>query len=155
MILNEILQPGYVKVPLVATDKRGVINELADVLCAAADISEVQQHKDAIWAREQTRTTGIGHGIGIPHGKCVGIEKLIMAVGRTAQPIDFGAIDGKPVQMIFLLASPIDQTGPHIQALAMISRMLTDTQLRADIRQCDDARTLYDLLIRHDARQTV
>ena len=155
MQLTDILQASCVKVPLTAVDKHGAIDELVDVLCDGTGIAVREELKEAVWAREQTRTTGIGHGIGIPHGKCNGIEKLVMAVGRAANPIDFGSIDRKPVELIFLLASPLDQTGPHIQALAMISRMLTDATLRGDIRDCEDSESLFKLLTEHDAKTTV
>jgi mannitol/fructose-specific phosphotransferase system IIA component (Ntr-type) len=153
MVVTDILQPECVKVPLVATEKLGVIQELTDVLADHCSIRDREALKQAVWAREQTRTTGIGHGIGIPHGKCAGVDRLVMAVGKLDRPIEFGAIDGKPVDLIFLLASPSDQTGPHIQALAMISRMLTDASFRGDIKRCEDAGALYRLLAEHSTRQ--
>jgi len=155
MQLTDILQPECVKVPLEAADKHAAIDELVDVLCDGTGIENRDELKAAVWAREQTRTTGIGHGIGIPHGKCAGVEKLVMAVGRTKQPIEFGAIDRKPVELIFLLASPIDQTGPHIQALAMISRLLTAADLRGAIRDCKDAESLYKLLAERETKTAV
>jgi 16S rRNA (cytosine967-C5)-methyltransferase len=81
--------------------------------------------KEAVWTREQTRTTGIGHGLAIPHGKCAGLSGLAMAIGKPAEPMDFEAIDGKPVRLIVLLASPPDRTSDHIQALARVSRLMT------------------------------
>ena len=69
-----------------------------------------------------------------------------MAVGKLVQPIEFGAIDGKPVQLIILLASPIDQTGPHIQALARISQMLTQEPVRAGIMDAADAAAVYAVI---------
>ena len=155
MLISDILQPQCVKVPLEAEDKHAVIDELADVLCDGEEIDKRDELKAAVWAREQTRTTGIGHGIAIPHGKCGGIDHLVMSVGKTAKPVEFGAIDRKPVEIVFLLASPMDQTGPHIQALAMISRMLTDAVLRGEIKNCTDADELYRLLVEHEATQPV
>lgn len=150
MRLTDILKPDCVKVPLQATDKQSAINELADLLTAQCGLSCNEDLRTAIWQREQTRTTGIGHGIGIPHGKCAGVDELRMAIGKADTPIEFGAIDGKPVTLILLLASPQDQTGPHIQALARISRLLTDEQFRADLLACDDAASMYDLIAQRD-----
>lgn len=155
MRLSDILQPGCVKVPLESTTKQAAIFELADLLCDQVGISARQSLKDAIWQREQTRTTGIGHGVAIPHGKTAGCERLVMAVGKTAEPIDFNAIDKRPVDLILLLASPIDQTGPHIQALAAISRLLTDPQLRAAIKSAASADELFRIIVEHEAQHAL
>ncbi len=146
MRLTDILQPDCVKVPLAANGKQEAIYELADLLCAARGIEAIDELKQAVWERETTRTTGIGHGIAIPHGKTGGVSELCMAVGKLVQPIEFGAIDGKPVQLIILLASPIDQTGPHIQALARISQMLTQEPVRAGIMDAADAAAVYAVI---------
>ncbi|MCC7146627.1 MAG: PTS sugar transporter subunit IIA [Phycisphaeraceae bacterium] len=149
MRLSDILTRGCVKVPLAAKTKQEAIFELADLLCDQAGIDAHDQLKQAIWQREQTRTTGIGNGVAIPHGKIEGCPKLVMAVGKTAEPIEFESIDRRPVQIIFLLASPLDQTGPHIQALAAISRMLTDSDLRAAIKNAAAADDLYRIIAQH------
>jgi fructose-specific phosphotransferase system IIA component len=151
MRLTEILKPVCVKVPLDATDKQQALDELVDLLADHCAISQAQQLKDAVWQREQTRTTGIGHGIGIPHGKTDALTELNMAIGLPPSPIEFGAIDGKPVDLIILLASPADQTGPHIQALAKISRLLTDDTFRDAIKQAESAEQLYDMLAHQEA----
>ena len=153
MRLTEILKPECIVVPLESTDKHDAICILADRLADVAGIEDHDDLKQAIWQREQTRTTGIGHGVAIPHGKCKGCTELQMAVGRTANPLDFAAIDGNPVDLIFLLASPIDQTGPHIEALACISHMLTDADMREAIIGAPDAQTMYKLIREHEAAQ--
>lgn len=152
MRLADILEPHCIKIPLEATDKHAALDELVELLGDAGVVSEVRQLKDAVWQREQTRTTGIGHGIGIPHGKTDCLDRLSLAVGLPAAPIDFGAIDGKPVELIILLASPADQTGPHIQALAKISRMLTDDVFREAVKKAGSAQQLYDMLLEHEAQ---
>jgi fructose-specific phosphotransferase system IIA component len=152
MRLTDILQPGCIKVPLASTAKQDAIFELIDLLAGCAKIEQSQQLKDAVWQRETARTTGIGHGIAIPHGKSPGITKLTMAIGLAAQPIEFAAIDGKPVQVIILLASPPEQTGPHIQALARISRMLTDDRFRAAIKAAPSAEEVYRLISEQEAK---
>ena len=134
-----------------ATSKQDAIFELVDVLAEQSGIAARQELKDAVWQREMTRTTGIGNGIAIPHGKCRGCDRLSMAIGKLASPIDFKAIDGRPVELIILLASPLDQTGPHIQALARISRILTDDKARALIKQAASGRILYESIIKYDA----
>ncbi|MEM1211002.1 MAG: PTS sugar transporter subunit IIA [Planctomycetota bacterium] len=154
MRLTDIIQPDCVKVPLDAHDKHAAIDELADLLVAHTPITDAQGLRDAVWQRETTRTTGIGHGIGIPHGKTATVDTLRMAVGLAPQGLDFSAIDGKPVHLILLLASPEDQTGPHIQALASVSRLLTNPDLRDAMLAASSASALYQLIADHES-QTV
>ncbi|HZW10234.1 MAG TPA: PTS sugar transporter subunit IIA [Phycisphaerales bacterium] len=146
MNLLEILNSNCIKAPLTATDKRGVIDELVDVLAAAGSVSDPAALKEAVWTREQTRTTGIGHGLAIPHGKCAGMTSLVMAIGKPARPLDFEAIDGRPVQLVVLLASPPDRTSDHIQALARVSRLMTMEEFRARIYGARTAEEIWTLL---------
>lgn len=130
MLLAQIIQPSCVKVPLEAKDKTSAITELINLLDAEKLLLNKDEALQAVLAREQTRTTGIGSSVAIPHGKCKAVKELVMAAGIARQPIDFNSVDGKPVSIILLLISPIDQTGPHIQALAKISRMMLDESFR-------------------------
>jgi mannitol/fructose-specific phosphotransferase system IIA component (Ntr-type) len=155
MRLTDILQADCIKVPLEATAKQPAIYELVELLAQRAGIQSSESLKEAVWQRESTRTTGIGDGSAIPLGKCAGCTRLSMAIGVTAKPIEFGAIDGKPVSLIILLASPPEQTGPHIQALARISRMLTDDSFRAAIKSARSAEEVYRLISNHEAQAAV
>lgn len=146
MKLLDILTPECVKAPLESTDKREVIDEMVDLLAGLDRVNDPQSLKDAVWAREQTRTTGIGHGLAIPHGKCEGLSGLAMAIGKPASPIEFDAIDGQPVRLIVLLASPPDRTSDHIQALARISRLMTMDDFRDRIYAANTPEEIYELL---------
>ena len=99
-----------------------------------------------MWTRETTRTTGIGHGLAIPHGKCGGMGSIAMAIGKPADPMNFEAIDGKPVRLIVLLASPPDKTSDHIQALARISRLMTMDRFREQVYAAESSQQIFDLL---------
>ena len=146
MLLTEILQPDCLIVPLEAEDKQSAIFQLADLLCAKTGIPDPEELKDAIWKRETVRTTGIGGGVAVPHGKTENVPGLRMAIGRTASPLEFGAIDRKPVELIILLASPVDQTGPHIEALSRISRMLIDEEVRNQMKSLPTPEAVYDMI---------
>lgn len=146
MILTQILQPTCVKVPLEGKDKQSVITELVDLLDTNGLLLDKNVVLDAVLAREQTRSTGIGSGIAIPHGKCKAVKELVMAIGVADEPIDFGSVDDKPVTTIFLLVSPVDQTGPHIQALARISRLMLDEQFKQGLEKTTSADEVYELL---------
>jgi fructose-specific phosphotransferase system IIA component len=147
MLLSEILTVECVRSPLKGSGKHDVICELVDVLVAAGKVRDGDSLKDAVWSREQTRTTGIGHGLAIPHGKCAGISELTMAIGKPAEPLDFEAIDNQPVRLVVLLASPPDKTSDHIQALAQVSRMMTNEAFRQKIYEADTPEAIYELVM--------
>ena len=146
MNLLDILTPECIKAPLISADKRGVIDELVDLLAAVRKVADAPALKEAVWTREQTRTTGIGHGLAIPHGKAAGMGSLAMAIGKPPTPMDFQAIDGQPVRLVVLLASPPDRTSDHIQALARISRLMTMDDFRNRIYAAQTAPEIYELL---------
>jgi len=146
MTLTKILLPTSVKVPLQGKDKNSVITELVDLVDANGLLSDRDVALEAVMAREKTRSTGIGSGIAIPHGKCTAVKELIMAIGIAAEPIDFASVDGKGVTIVILLVSPVGQTGPHIQALARISRLMLDAEFRQQLEQAPSAQQLYELL---------
>lgn len=146
MILTQILQPTCVKVPLDSNDKDSVITELVDMLAASNQIEDRDGVLEAVLIREQTRSTGIGSGIAIPHGKCKAVKELVMAIGIAKDGIEFDSIDQKPVSIVVLLASPIDRTGPHIQALARISRLMLDDKFKEQLQNSKSAEEVYDLI---------
>ena len=146
MILTQILQPACVKVPLESKDKESVISELVDLLDAERLLLDKSEALEAVMTREKTRSTGIGSGIAIPHGKCKAVKELVMAIGIAHEKIDFARIDGKPVGIIILLVSPLDQTGPHIQALARISRLMINEEFKQSLENATSAEQVYELL---------
>jgi fructose-specific phosphotransferase system IIA component len=145
MRLTDILSPDCIKVPLTATDKRGLIEEIVDLVNDAGKLSNRDQMLQATLEREATRTTGIGSGLAIPHGKCAAVKELVMAIGVAHKPVDFESIDGKPVNIVIFLASPPDKTGPHIQALARISRLMTDQKFRQALDKAQSPEEVYKL----------
>lgn len=147
MRLTDILRPECIRVPLEATSRQGAIYELIGLLADAHGVSDVDMLRDSVWRREMTRTTGIGHGLAIPHGKCPCCDRLMMAVGKPTVPIDFQSIDRKPVSVIFLLAGPPQLTGPHIQALAQVSRLMTSSAFRTAVEAAQTPQALFDLIV--------
>ena len=101
--------------------------------------------KRAVWERESQRSTGIGEGLAIPHGKCGGTQGLVLAMGKPAQPIEFGSIDKKPVQLVILLVSPPEKKDEHIQALGKISKIMTSPEFRQRAYTAQTPAELYQL----------
>lgn len=150
MRLIDILKPENIKVPLESTSKNDAIAELVNLLAKSGTVTDAKKVLDAVLERESTRTTGIGNGLAIPHGKCTGTKDLVMAIGKAGTPIDFQAIDGRPVSLIWLLTSPPDQTGPHIHALARISRLMTIDKFRQSLNAAKTSQEVFDLVIKQE-----
>jgi len=146
MRLTEILKPENIKVPLTSTTKTEAIGELVNLLADNKAITDPKKVLDSVLDREATRTTGIGNGLAIPHGKCAGTADLVMAIGKAATPIDFQAIDGRPVTLIWLLTSPPDKTGPHIHALARISRLMTIDKFRQALNGATSGEQMFEII---------
>jgi mannitol/fructose-specific phosphotransferase system IIA component (Ntr-type) len=152
MVVTDILNPARIKVPLEAATQQEAIEELIDLLDADGCLADRESALQAVLAREQTRSTAIGNRLAFPHGKTPAVDGLVLAMGRTPEPIPFSSPDGRGVTLIALLLSPLDKTGPHIQALAKLSRMLSMDMLRAKIVQATTGEELYHLLEEHQSR---
>ena len=143
MRITDILQPKDVLVPMMATEKKAAIKELVDLLAKSPDVKDPELLLASVLERESTRTTGVGHGLAIPHSKCAGVKKLLVAMGRVNPPINFNSIDDQPVSIIVLLVSPPEQTAAHIQCLAGVSRLMTIEGFRNTLLKCQTAAEFY------------
>jgi len=152
MRLSDILKPQNIKIPLAASQKTEAITELVNLLAANGEIGDPKKVIESVLDRESTRTTGIGNGLAIPHGKTQGTKDLVMAIGKPSQPIDFQSIDGKPVTIVWLLSSPPDKTGPHIHALARISRLMTIEKIRAALNQATSGQEVFDIISQQESQ---
>ena len=152
MRLTDILKPQNIKLPLVSKTKTEAIEELINLLTVNGELRDRERVLQAVLDRESTRSTGIGEGLAIPHGKTDGVSDLVMAIGRAAEPIDFGSVDGKPVTLIWLLTSPTDKTGPHITALGRVSKiwLMASPQVRKKLLGARNARDLYEVIVQQD-----
>ncbi len=142
-LLNH-LQLNTMRVYLESTDRQGAIGELVDALASSGCISDADTIKQLVWERELQRSTGIGEGLAIPHGRCDKLTDLVMAMGRPATPIDFSSPDKRPVELVILLVSPSENTADHIQALGRISRLMVDRTFRETAYATETPQTLFD-----------
>ena len=125
--------------------KRQVLKELAQHAAAALGLDQ-QNLLDALMERERLGTTGIGHGIAIPHARLAEVDRLVGLFARLEQPIDFESLDDQPSDLIFLLLAPDSADADSLKALARISRVLRDPGLRQRLRQEPDRDAVYRLL---------
>lgn len=146
----DFLTPPAILPALRASSKKQVLQELAR---RAAEITG--QHERAIFdvlvERERLGTTGVGHGIAIPHGKLSSIERVYGAFARLEKPIDYESIDEQPVDLVFMLLAPEQSGADHLKALARVSRMLRDAQICAKLRGSDNADAIYAILTQNDS----
>lgn len=149
MKITDILNKNCIQVQLQATEKMASITELVDLLAENGQLSDRDKALESVLNRELTRSTGIGLGLAVPHGKSHGSAKLAMAIGKPTEPLEFDAIDGRPCQLIILLTSPVDETGPHIQALACVSRLWQNEEFRQLVLQASTADQLYAAIEQH------
>ncbi|MDX1394963.1 MAG: PTS sugar transporter subunit IIA [Gemmatimonadota bacterium] len=131
-VLARLLSTDRVRIPIEARDKRGVIEEMCAFLAdrAGVEAAEADAILGAVLDREEVLTTGIGGGVAIPHGRSESLDDLLLVAGRTAEPVDFEALDGRPVRLVMLLVGPESASGRHVQALSRIGRLLRSVSLR-------------------------
>lgn len=139
---------------LKATTKEEVISELVDLLIKNGDIKKSHKGKvvEVLMAREALGSTAIGQGIAIPHGKTDCVDHLIGCLGVSKAGIDFDSLDGEPAHIFFLLVAPIDSAGPHLKALARISRLLKDKFIRDNLKTVKDDADMKKLVLQEDGR---
>ncbi len=145
MEINDLISSEVVVANLKATSKKQVLQDLSR---RASDATGLQQRIifDVIMDRERLGTTGVGNGVAIPHGKLPELERLHGIFARLEQPVDFQAIDERPVDLIFLLLAPDSAGADHLKALAKVSRILRDGGICKKLRGTDTSDALYAIL---------
>ena len=145
MELTDLITPDHVIARMRATSKKQALQELAR---RSAEVSGLEQREifDILLERERLGTTGIGRGIAIPHGKHDRLNGLVGVFARIDKAIDFDAVDGEPVDLLFLLLAPPSAGADHLKALAKVSRTLRDQTICTQLRGCEDADGIYALL---------
>jgi mannitol/fructose-specific phosphotransferase system IIA component (Ntr-type) len=142
MKLSDYLPVDHIKYDLMGTTKIEIIEELLSVM---RDLNLVNQYETAlndILDREGYLSTGLENGLAIPHAKTDSIRELAIVFGLKNDGVTFESLDGKPAEFIFLVLSPKDTSGPHIQALALVTRNLKNAPVRDNIRKCQSAQEI-------------
>ena len=152
MKITEILRPEAVVEELKSTTKAGALEELSAVIERVSGISLKERLVHALEERERLGSTGIGDGIAIPHGKLKDVKVMMAAFGRSPRGLDFQSIDGKPAHIFFLLVAPEDMAGPHLKALAMISRLLKEPSRRKAFMEAKTREDIYRLISEGDEK---
>jgi fructose-specific phosphotransferase system IIA component len=154
MKIVEFLDEGAVTCQLKATNKEDVIRELVSLLVKTGSIKDkdVTKIMRILMDREALGSTGIGQGVAIPHGKTDSVSRLVGAVGIASQGMNFDSLDGESTKIFFLLVAPQDSAGPHLKALARISRLLKERHFRESLINSKEEKTLLRILRDEDQR---
>ena len=131
---------------LKANSKEGIIGEMIDRLVAAGRIKEREQVLRAVLEREDKMSTGMQNGVAIPHGKTDAVKSLVAAVGLQKEGVNFDSMDGSPCTIFIMTVSPTKRTGPHMQFLAEVSRLISQPAEREKLLACRTHAEIYELL---------
>ena len=155
MKVMDFLSKGAIVAELKSSKKEDVIKELVDALIIGGEIEKRHRNKliDALMSREELGSTAIGQGVAIPHAKSVCVSKLVAAFGLSSKGVDFDSLDGEAVYILFLLVAPQDSAGPHLKALARISRLLKDKYFRDNLKGCKDDKSIIKIITQEDEKK--
>jgi PTS system nitrogen regulatory IIA component len=149
MNISDVLHKDAILVNLESRDKKGVLEELSLPVSKATGI----QHKDLVrvlMERERLGSTGIGDGVGIPHGKLKALDRLILGFGLSRKGVDFDSMDKRPTHIFFLLFTPENSTGPHLKLLAKIAKLLKNTPFKERLMQALEKDEIFELIRAED-----
>jgi PTS system nitrogen regulatory IIA component len=153
MKITEILDRSAIKIGLESIEKEDVLKELVDVLAEVQDIGDKKSILKALIERENLGSTGIGQGIAIPHGKTDKVNELVAVLGISQKGVNFESLDGELVYILFLLVAPKDTAGPHLKALAQISRLLRDSYFCELLKRCKSSEDVFELIRREEDKK--
>ncbi len=152
MKIDDILKKGSIIAELVGTNKEEVLREITDFLQEQSLIKDKETLFNTLMEREKLGSTGIGENVAIPHGKSDELSQIITVFARSLKGVDFESLDQKPVHFVCMVIAPANSTGQHLKALARISRLLKNQDLRAGILKLQDADQIYSLLLEEDSK---
>lgn len=153
--LSELIRDDLVKVGLEATDKWEAIEELVDLLISAHELRLTDRDKvvDAVFVRERSLTTGLEHGLALPHGAVDRVDDIIVALGTSQKGIPFQSLDGRPARIVVLLVIPKGSFQRHVRTLAGIAELANDFKLREKILEAQTACEIMDIIYERDERE--
>ena len=152
MKITEFLVPEAIIPSLRSTDKESVVKEMVETLAKTGSVKNAARAVEVLLEREKLGSTGIGQNIAVPHAKSEEVKNLVLGVGISEKGVDFEALDGDPVNIIFMVIAPIDATGLHLKVLARIARLLKDKVFRNSLRSHKTAEKIYETIKEEDER---
>ena len=145
MKISDLLKPEFVIPEMKGKTKEDVINELVDLFENDERVNDLNRIRNSVLEREKIMSTGVGKGFAIPHSKTLATSDILVAFGRLSKPIDFEALDGEPVNLVFLLVGKENMVGPHIKLLSRISRMMNKDEFRKSVADAKDTGEILNI----------
>ncbi|MEJ5350325.1 MAG: PTS sugar transporter subunit IIA [Melioribacteraceae bacterium] len=145
MKICDILKKDKIIPSMKGKTKFDLINELVDLFKDDERVIDLEGMRQSVIEREKIMSTGVGKGFAIPHAKSNSVNDIIAAFGKLDEPVDFQALDGQPVNLIFLLVGRENLVGPHIKLLSRISRMMNRDEFRESLAKAQTADEIYEL----------
>jgi fructose PTS system EIIBC or EIIC component len=145
MKICEVLNTSTIIPELKATSKEEAIDELLNIFKDDKRVLDLKEVKNSVMERENIMSTGVGHGFGIPHCKINKVTEILAAFGKTKNPIDFDALDGNPVNLIFLLIGKDNLVAPHIKLLSRISLLMNKSEVRENINDATTSEEIFSI----------
>lgn len=146
MHLLDLLSPARVRANVPVSGKKRLLEQLSSLLAAGADGEGERGIFDSLCGRERLGSTGLGHGVAIPHGRSARLANACGAFLRLSEPVDFNSPDGQPVDLVFALVVPEHFAQQHLMLLANLAEMFGEEGFRQRLRQAPDSAALYALL---------
>jgi PTS system nitrogen regulatory IIA component len=146
MNIRKAIHKESVSLSMQARDKQGIIEELLDLIVKSGRIPDRKAALKALLEREKKMSTGMHHGLAIPHGKTDTVDGLVASIGLIPEGVDFESMDGEPSRIFILTVSPANRAGPHIQFLAEISRLMNRKDIRNQLLAAESVDALYAIL---------
>lgn len=147
MDLKNLLKPELVTLNLRGTNKEEIIKELVDLAVRSGKVSDKEEAIRSVFERENRMSTGMKHGIAIPHGKTTAVQELVACVGISPQEINFDALDRKGCRIFIMTLSPIDKTGPHLQFLAEVGMLFRSEEKRQALLSAKTPEEVVSILL--------
>ena len=145
MKLVELLKNDFLVSDLKGQNKEEVINELIDLFKDDERINDIEKVRSAVLEREKIMSTGVGKGFAIPHGKTNAVNEIIAAFGKTKRDVEYDALDGQPVHLVFLLVGKDNLVSTHIKLLSRISRMMNKDEFRQKLIDANNNDEIYEI----------
>lgn len=145
MKICDILSVNHIKAEIESTKKEDVIGELIDLLAGEPEVKDLDEIKKSVLEREKIMSTGVGKGFAIPHAKTSSVKGIIASFGKSKNPIDFNALDGEPVHLVFVLIGQDNMVGQHIKLLSRISRMMNKDEFREALLKAKTSEEIYEI----------
>ena len=153
MMIGDMLDRAAISLRVTASDKRKALAVTAEIAARSFDL-DAGEILDALLEREAVGSTGVGHGVAVPHARLTGLDRMRAVFVRLEHPVEFGSIDDQPVDLMFALFAPPNAGAEHLRALARVSRLLRQGNLREQLRQARTADALHALLVQDASVKT-